>query len=427
MSKRISLVVILLFMCTATFAGCKGGSNEAVKVKNPAEVSTPQSSPKEDIAITIFQSKVEITDQLEKLAGEYAELTGVKVEVWGATGDGYTTQLLGKLVSGEGPTILSAGPGGNETALIGDYLLDLSGAEFAKYVAPNMGVLYKDKLVGIPYGVEGFGLVYNGDVVKPSEVVDFESFKGAMEKIAGDGLQPFSLSSESYFLIGHILNVPFAMQEDPIEFINGLNDGTKKMADNPIFKEWASFMEVIRSNGTNPLEVKYDTQTGDFATGKTAIIHQGNWSYGMFKDYNTDFDMSMMPLPIMGNDKLSVGIPNSWAINNQASKEEIDAALDFLNWLLTSDRGKEYVIKEFGFIPAMTNMESDSLDPLGKAVADYTAKGKTLPWMFANWPAGIVDSDFFPVTQAFFSDDSITGDRFLQLLDEGWENASSKK
>ncbi len=36
-------------------------------------------------------------------------------------------------------------------------------------------------------------------------------------------------------------------------------------------------MEVIRSEGSNALEVTYDTQTGDFATGKTAMIHQGNW------------------------------------------------------------------------------------------------------------------------------------------------------
>lgn len=428
--KKMSVFMILMLMVTVLLAGCKneeGTGTEATTEKGTTEKVTEKEEAKKDVTITIFQSKVEITEQLEKLAKEYTELTGVNVEVWGTTGDGYVTQLQTKLASGQGPTILSAGPGGTETETLGDYLLDLSDQEFVQYIAPNMAVQYDGKIVGVPYGVEGFGLVYNASMIQPSEVTNLDTFKSAMDKLASEGIQPFSLSSESYFLIGHILNVPFALQEDPQAFIAGLNDGTKKMADDPIFQDWAAFMEVIRDKGTNALEVKYDVQSGDFASGKTAIIHQGNWSYGMFKDYNVSFDMGMMPLPVNGNDKISVGIPNSWAINNQASEDEIAAALELFNWLFTSDKGKDYIVKDFGFIPAMTNIQTDSLDPLGKSVADFTASGKTLPWMFSYWPSGIVDSDFLPATQGFFLDKKMTAEQYLQYLDEAWANASSKQ
>ena len=60
-----------------------------------------------DQKITIFQSKVEISDQLEALAKEYTEETGVEVEIWGTTGDDYFQQLQIRLNSDQGPSIFS--------------------------------------------------------------------------------------------------------------------------------------------------------------------------------------------------------------------------------------------------------------------------------------------------------------------------------
>lgn len=46
--------------------------------------------------IVIFQSKVEITDDLKALAKEYKKEKGVTVEIWGTTGDDYITQAKTK-------------------------------------------------------------------------------------------------------------------------------------------------------------------------------------------------------------------------------------------------------------------------------------------------------------------------------------------
>lgn len=406
MIKKISVLLLVAAVLSTTMIGC-------------------QSKKDKDVTITVFQSKVEITEQLEKLAKEYTDMTdGVKVEVWGTSGDDYATQLQTKLGAGQGPTILSPGVGTTAESISG-YLYDLSNEDFVKHIAPGMEVKSKDgKLIGVPYGVEGYGFVYNKSLVDASQVTDFASFESTVKALKESGVQPVSLSSESYFLIAHILNVPFALQDDPEGFIASLNDGSKKMSGDPVFEEWATFMEVIRAEGTNPLEVQYDVQTGDFATAKTAMIHQGNWAYGMFTDYNVDFEMGILPMPVKGNDKISVGIPNSWGVNAGASEEEIEAGLAFLNWLFTSEKGISYIIDAFGFIPAMTNMKTDSLDPLGKDVAHYTAEGKTLPWMFSLWPDGVINNDFFPATQKFFSDKDMTGSELLNMLDAAWEKAA---
>ncbi|GKX29795.1 ABC transporter substrate-binding protein [Vallitalea longa] len=422
MLKKISVILVSILIISTIAVGCK---SESASDTQSTDTTQTTGSKVKDVTITIFQSKVEITEQLEKLAKEYSDMTdGVEVEVWGTTGDDYMTQLQTKLGAGQGPTILSAGVG-TEAEDLSDYLYDLSNEEYVKYIAPGMEVRSKDgKLIGIPYGAEGFGFVYNKSLVDASKITDYDSFSNTLKELKESDVQAVSLTKEAYFLIAHILNVPFALQDDPEAFVEELTNGTKKMTGNPIFEEWAKFMEIIKSEGVNPLEINYDTQTGDFATGKTAMIHQGNWAYGMFDSYDIDFDMGILSMPVNGNDKISVGIPNSWGINASASEDEIKAALEFLDWLFTSEKGQSYIVDKFGFIPAMTNMKTDTLDPLGKEVAEYTASGKTLPWVFNIWPAGIVNNDFVPATQKFFSNEKMTGNEFLQELDKAWENAT---
>jgi len=429
MKKLLNLFLAVLLMATL-LAGCNqpGEDTSGASVGDGTETSmdgavTPEGK---DVVITMFVSKVEIADQLEAMAKEYSDQTnGVTVEVWGTTGDGYFDQLQSKLSAGasQSPTIFSVNPG-EEAILLKNYLVELSDESYVQYVAQNMEVKVDGKTVGIPFGLEGFGLVYNESLVSANEITNFDSFESTLQKLKGEGLNPFSLSQEDYFLIAHILNVPFAMQENPEEFIQAVNGGTQTLSGNAIFEEWAKFMEAIRATCANPMEVTYDKQTGDFATGKNAIIHQGNWAWGMFADYDLGFDISMMPLPVNGNDKISIGVASAWCISSIATEEEQAAAKDLFTWMFESTGGHRYIVDEFKFVPAMTNINAPDLDPLSKAVNAYSNEGKSLIWTFNYWPAGIVGSDLAPATQKFFMDENMTGAQFLQELDAAWANAT---
>ncbi|MBS4201822.1 carbohydrate ABC transporter substrate-binding protein [Bacillus sp. FJAT-49732] len=406
MKKAFSLISIILLMSMVLLAAC-GGKNSKAGDK-----------------IVIFQSKVEITDQLKALAKDYEKEKGVKVEIWETTGDDYYQQLKTKLSSKQGPTIFTLG-GQTEGEQLKSYEYDLSNQDFMKNVAPEKELVIDGKKVGLPYGIEGYGLVYNKSLVKAENVKDYDSFNKTLKDLKAEGVNGLGLSQESYFLIAHILNTPFALLDDPEAFIEKLNKGEVKMADTKEFQEFAKFMESIRAESYNPLEYNYDKQIGDFATGKTAMIHQGNWAYGMFKDYgDLGFDMGMLPLPLMGNDKISVGVPSYWAVNADADQKEIDAALDFLNWFTTSETGQHYIVDEFGFIPAMTNIEAKNLDPLSKDLLQASNSGKSIPWTFNLWPAGIVDADLAPATQEFFINKDMTGQQFIESLDAAWANAT---
>jgi len=76
-----------------------------------------------------------------------------------------------------------------------------------------------------------------------------------------------------------------------------------------------------------------------------------------------------------------------WAVNSGADDKVKEAAKDFLEWLYTSDKGKDYVVNKFFFIPAYKGFENvKPQDSLGKAVAKYSEEGKTTPWVFMGYP-----------------------------------------
>lgn len=433
MKKIITVLLSVFLVMSLLLTGCGGGNKEtggeATNSTTNNAADTAKNESKEEVKeetksaskIVVFQSKVEITDQLEAAAKAYTEETGVEVEVWGTTGDDYLQQLKIRLGNNQGPTVFSLAPGA-ESEELKAYLADLGDLSFINNIAANMADEIDGKVVGIPYTMEGFGLVYNKDLIDATKVTDYDSFVKMLQDQKAAGINGFSLSQESYFLIGHILNTPFALQADPVDYINKLVAGEVKMKDTPEFVEFAKFMEAIREYTVNPLEVTYDKETGDFATGKSASIHQGNWAYGMFKDYDVTFEMGMMPFPLCGNDKLAVSVPTCWYVNSQASAEEIQAGKDFLNWLYTSETGEKFMMEEFGFIPVVSTMESPQLDPLSQAVSEYAAAGKTMGWPMSQWPAGIVDVYLKPVAEEFFTT-NMSGTEFLAKLTDAFVQA----
>jgi len=395
-SRFIALSLVLAMVMGLCLTGC-GKSDQAEK-------------------ITIFQSKTEIMENLNELAEAYTAETGVEVEVWETTGDSYYSDLKTGLSTEAGPTLFSLQPGA-ESEEMADYLEDLSSLSFVDKIGAGMADVINGKTVGIPYTVEGFGLVYNKDLVNPDEITNTDDLISFLEGSAASGINGLGLSQEDYFLIAHILNAPFAVQENPDEYLQQVLSGEVRMIDNEAFVEFGQIMEGIRTNCTNPVDVTYDNNCGDFATEKTAMIHQGNWCYSMFADYDTSFDMGITAVPIQGNSKISVSVPTAWYVNIDASDDEKELAKDFINWLYTSDTGTEYLMEKFGFIPVVEGMTSETLDPISQSVSAAVVNGDSIPWVLTNWPAGIVSTDLAPIVQQFFTSDMTATDMIDQLND----------
>jgi raffinose/stachyose/melibiose transport system substrate-binding protein len=377
----------------------------------------------EGAKITLFQSKTEIMDQLNQMAEDYADETGNEIEVWETTGDNYLSDLKTDFSMKKGPTVFSLQPGG-ETRQMSDYVTDLSDLDFIDKIKANLADVIDGKTVGIPYTIEGCGLVYNKSMYNPDSISSTSDLINFLKKQKDSGVNGLGLSQEDYFLVGHILNYAFSVQEDPLAYLQDVLAGKERFADNDGFKEWADIMEAIHSNCTNPVDITYDQNCGDFATEKTAMIHQGNWAWSMFNDYDMDFETGLTGVPILGNKKLTVFVPTCWYINADASEEEKQAGKDFLNWLYTSDTGKDYLMNQFGFIPVVDGMENDQLDPLSQAVSDAASDGNVLTSTINQWPSGIISTSLAPIAREFFTSDMGT-EEFLNQLNDAFVSQAS--
>ena len=363
-------------------------------------------------------------EELVELAKAYQEETGVEVEVWPIAGDDYYQNLKTYMASESGPTVFTLNSA-SEIAEMSGYLADLSDLEVMGKVQENLIAMVDGKKTGVPMTAEGFGIIYNKDMVDPEAISTMDGLIAFIEEQKAAGVTGLGLSQEGYFLIGQILNFPFAVQDDPVAFCQQVFSGEVKLADVPEFQEFAKLFVAIRENQVNPLEVTYDGNCGDFATGKTAAIHQGNWCYTMFSSYDIDFEMGMVGLPV-GGSTIAVGIPSYWFVNADASEEEQQLGKDFLNWLYTSETGTDYLMNKFGFLPVVDGMTSDKLDPISASVADAIASGNIVDWTFnTEWPASVIMNDLVPVAEEFFTTDMTEAD-FLTALNDAFVTAAAE-
>lgn len=411
--KVFSAAITILTVAGLAACGSSGGSGSATK-------------------ITLFDSKVEIVDSLKELAKEYQKEKGVTVEVWGTTGDDYITQLKTKLTNQTtGPNIFMTG-GGQEGDTLKSYMADLSDAPFTKDIAKDKAYKADGKVLGMPAAVEGYGLIVNTSLVDASQLATQSGFISMLQQAKAEGKYTgFELSQESYFLIGHMLNTAFSMQSNPKQFVANVVSGKVKLQNVKEFQDLGKVYEAIRANTSNPLQVNYDKQIGDLMTGKTASVNQGMWINTMISsDYqDSSAKLSMVPFPLSGNTKLAVGVPLYWHVNATKSDAEQKASIDFLNWLVTSKTGQDYIVNKFQFIPAMTNIKVDEskMDVLAQAVYTASNSGENIPWAYQYWPSGIADTYLVGTTQSFFTDASMSGQQLMTKLSEDFVTAGTKR
>lgn len=338
-TKRGILLACSLLLAALT-AGCGRSSDNADGVKT----------------VHIYQFKVEISEALASLKTEFEkEHPDIKLEVQSVGGGtDYGASLRAKFSSGDEPDIFTIG-GNNERDMWLEYLEDLSGEAWAKDVKPLAAeqMTIDGKLYGMPMNLEGYGFIYNKDLFKKAGITEkpltLTALREASEKLKAAGITPFANGYQEWFVLGnHNVNVPFAQQPDPEAFIAGLTDGSKTFAGDPIFSKWIDLLDLTVEYGNkNPLSTDYNTQVTMLASGEAAMMQQGNWTQGQIDGIDPNLNLGILPMPIddtpEDNDKLYVGVPSNWVINkNSPVKEE---AKVFLNWLVTSETGKNISLR----------------------------------------------------------------------------------
>lgn len=423
---KLSLVMLLAFSMLLAACGGKSEEGQGGSTKGASgDVKT----------VKIFQFKTEIVDGLNELKVEFEkEYPNIKLDIQTVGGGAdYGAALKTKFASSDAPDIFSNG-GDAEMEMWIDRLEDLSDQPWVNdLVEMAKEPMTKDgKVYGMPMNLEGWGYIYNKDLFEQAGITElpktYTELADAAKKLEAAGVTPFANAYQEWWLIGNQgINPAFAQQDDPNAFIQGLNEGTQKFVGNTKFEEWAKLMQLTLEYGNkNPLTTDYNTAISLLATGKTAMMQNGNWAQTEIDAINPDLNLGYLPMPLGDNaeqnDKLNVGVPANLVINkDSASKEE---AKIFLNWLVTSDIGKEYIVKKFKFIPALKSIEAtpEDMGDLGSAVWEYVQAGKVLPRQSAKFPDGAAQ-EFSGAMQAFFAGKSDTN-KMLEDMQTSWDSLS---
>jgi raffinose/stachyose/melibiose transport system substrate-binding protein len=288
------------------------------------------------------------------------------------------------------------------------------------------------KLYGMPIGVEGYGYIYNKDLFAQAGITELPKtltqLEAVAQKLQAKNITPFENGYAEWWVLGnHLINIPFAQQADPNKFMDGLNKGTEKIAGNAVFENWVKLFDLtVKYGNKNPLQTDYNTEVTDFSNGKAAMMQQGNWTQVQITKTNPNVKIGFLPMPISedaaANDKLLVGVPNNWVINkNSAVKEEAKA---FLNWMVTSDIGKNYITKQFKFIPALTSITATEgdLGPLAADIIKYSKDGKILSWNWFKFPQGEASSKKFGDAMQAYVGKQKTKDQMFETMQTTWDS-----
>ena len=415
MSKRkrlsIALLTAMVVLLILPLAAC--GKDEA------------------QVTVRYLNFKPEIADKYQELADVYERETGVKIIVDTAANNTYEQTLMAKMSTADAPTLFQInGPRGYKNWQ--EYCADLSGTELYKHLTDkSLAVTDGNKVVGIPYVVEGYGIIYNKAVTDKyfaledrataftsmDEINSFDKLKALVEDMqahAADlGIKGVFASTslkngEDWRWQTHLANIPVTH-----EFTDKKIDLTSDATNAIEFRysnEFKNIFDLYINNSVTDKKLLGTKTVSDsmaeFALEQCAMVQNGNWAWSQIAGVtgNKVKAENIKYLPIYTgvegeeNQGLAIGTENFYAINAKATPEEQKAAADFIYWMYSSDEGKKAVTEDLGFIAPFDTFTADERpsDPLAQEITRWMEKDaiKTIPWNFTLFPSAQFKESF---------------------------------
>ena len=407
-------------MVAGTLAGCgnsntttteTGSDNTAATEDTAAETTAAETTAAETTAasaeggsVYYLNFKPEQDEQWQDLAKAYTEETGVPVTVVTAASGNYETTLMSEMGKSGAPTLFQVnGPVG--LANWKDFCYDLSdSAVYGELTSDGYALKDGDAVAGIGYVIESYGLICNKTLLTEAgySVDDIKSFDD-LKKVAEDitsrsdelGFAAFTSAgmdgSSDWRFKTHLANLPlyYEYKADGITSSPAIKgtylDNYKQIFD--LYITDSTCDPALLSGKTG------EDAASEFALGEAVFYQNGTWAYNDIKDNEVaDEDLGMLPIYIGAegeeNQGLCTGSENYWCVNKNAA--DIQATLDFMEWVVTSDTGRDALANTMGFVTPFKTFEDgyQSTNPLVLANDEYTKAGKTpVSWNFTTMPS----------------------------------------
>lgn len=443
MKKKLLGLGLSLAMVSSLVAGCGSGKKE----------------------IYFLNFKPEIATVYESIAKDYEAQTGVKVKVVTAASGTYETTLKSEVAKSDAPTIFQInGPVGYQSW--SEYCTDLSKTKlYSSLSDKSLAVANGEGVYGIPYVVEGYGIIYNDAIMHKYFALDNKavSIKSATEisnydllsKVVEDmtkhkeqlGIEGVFASTslaagDQWRWQTHLANLPLYYEfKDNKQFDNTVLAGLASKEINFTYADrYKNVFDLYINHSCTEKGLlgskKVDDSMAEFALGKAAMVQNGNWAWGQISKVsgNTvkEEDIKFLPIytGVVGEEKqgLCIGTENYFAINSKVSKDKQEASIAFLEWLYTSEKGKDYVTNQLGFIAPFNTFDEDEKpkDPLAKEVMNWMAKDVTsVAWTFAAFPSEDF-KNYFGDALLEYAQGNKTWEEVVKVVKDSWKSEKAK-
>lgn len=415
MKKRSLALGLIAALSLTSLAGCGGSdSAETTAAATEAAAGTEAAADTAGGSVYYLNFKPEQDAQWQEMAQMYTEATGVPVTVTTAASGTYETMLTSEMASDDAPTLFQVnGPVGLNNWK--DYCYDLKdSAVYAELTSDDYALKDGDTVNGIAYVIESYGLITNKTLLAeagyaPEDINSFEKLKEVAEDITARqdelGFAAFTSagmdSSSDWRFKTHLANLPiyFEYKDKGITSTDAI-EGT--YLDN-----YRAIWDLYINNSTcSPAELTAKTANdslNEFVNGEAVFYQNGSWEYAnvVGEGKYTDDDVTMIPIYIgvgdEANQGLCTGSENYWCVNKNASPEDIQATLDFMEWCVTDDTALKAMTGGEGAMPsggagmafAIPFKQAPESTNLFVALdASMTAEGKTpVSWNFTTMPS----------------------------------------
>ena len=399
MKKLIAMLLALVMVIGLVACGGEKAPATDPKTDAPATDAPATDAPAAEGSVYWLNFKPESDEALQEIAKMYTEETGVAVKVVTAASGTYNETLTAQMDKSDAPTMFVVG----NTAAVenwGDYCLDLTGTDLANELNTDAYMLYDadGKLCSIGYCYECYGIIVNKELLVKAGyaedyIVNFETLKEVAEDVharaAELGFDAFTSAgmdgSSSWRFTGHLINLeyyyesvdaPEAWTSCPASIEGTYMDNYRNLYDLMVVNSATDRADL--ANGG------FDA-AAEFANGEALFYFNGNWEWsGLSEKGMKAENLSMIPYycGVEGEEKagLNCGTENYWAVNSEASEEDIAATLAFMKWLVTDPEASALAVGTFGVMPYKNAAESTN-PFLADANAYANAGHYTMPWV----------------------------------------------
>ena len=250
--------------------------------------------------------KPEVADVYTKIADAYKQETGVTLKVVTAASGTYEQTLRSEIVKADPPVLFQINePIGYENWK--DYCAELSGTQLYQHLTvKSLAVTSNGGVYGIPYVVEGYGIIYNGAIMDkyfaiPGAVVtsmdainNFDTLKAVVEDMTAKkdqlGIQGvFSSTSlkpgEDWRWQTHLANIPHLLRDQGYN-PNIANPNDFKTIKFQYSDNFKNIFDLYINNSTCGAHPAGQQERGRFHGGiRTGPVSDGaEWQLGLESD-----------------------------------------------------------------------------------------------------------------------------------------------